>query len=410
MSIRRLDIAIWLGLLALAHALLVARVVDPPVNVAFAVVNAYFLLFGALLAQARRATGRPVALYLAAYVAGYCGLIYLCFIYNPQWQPRFFLYAVPYVTLFRLPLGLTLLAVFIFAMLVGQSWSLQLFVALGAVAVMLHLVRQYRRDWFLVAALGVGALLFAVFLFPVFCLATTDSPQTLMETFGQDGVQRAIATSLLSATAAAAVILVFGVPFAWGLARAQFRGKSLVETLIDVPILIPHSAVGVAYLLLFGEKGAWGTLDLANTFAGLVAVQVFVSAPFLIKTVYGAFDAMGAQYEMTARTLGAPPGAAFVRVALPLGARAILIGFILAWARAVSEVGAVELFAYYPMTAPILIANQVSQRGIDQARPIAVALVLTCLFAFLLLHVARRLATGADRRHEAQAAVLSQSS
>ncbi len=390
MTIRRTDIAAWAGLIILAHVLLVSRWVEPFVNAAFCAVNLYFVFFGALLLRWRREAGRAVGLYALGYLAGYAALIWLCFVYNRQWQPRFFLYAVPYITLFRLPLGLILLALFVASSLIGQAFALQMFAALAAIAVMLHQVWRTRRDWFVTTLLALGALAFGVFLFPVFCLATTDSPQTLLEVFRRPEVRQAIGVSLLSATAAAAATVLFGVPFAWALARSQFRGKALVETLIDVPILIPHSAVGVAYLLLFGDKAVWGeALRLSGTFWGIVAVQVFVSAPFLIKTVYQAFDAMGAGYETTARTLGASAAGAFVRVALPLGTRAIAIGAILSWARAISEVGAVELFAYYPMTAPILIANRASQMGLAQARPIAVLLVLTCLFVFLALQLGR---------------------
>lgn len=394
MKIRRIDIVAWVGLVILAHVLLVSHYVEPFVNLAFCVVNLYFVLFGVLLAHWRRQDGRPIALYSLGYVLGYAILVAMCFIYNRQWQPRFFLYAILYISLFRLPLGLALLWIFIAATLVGQVFALQLFALLAATAVILHQVYRARRDWFVIACMGFGALAFGLFLFPVLCLATTDSPQTLLDVFRRNDVREAIATSLLSATAAAGLTVLFGVPFAYALARSHFRGKTLVETAIDLPILIPHSAVGVAYLLLFGEKAIWGQpFRLSGTFWGIVAVQVFVSAPFLIKTVYQAFDAMGEGYEMTARTLGAGPAGAFGRVALPLASRAIMIGLILAWSRAVSEVGSVELFAYYPMTAPILIANKASQLGIDQARPIAVLLVLTCLFIFLGLHVGRTLAT-----------------
>jgi len=394
MKIRQSDVAAWIGLVILAHVLLVSRYVEPFVNLAFCVVNCYFVLFGALLAHWRRQAQRPVVLYMLGYVLGYAALVVLCFIYNRQWQPRFFLYAILHISLYRLPLGRALLWIFIATTLVGQVFALQMFAFLAAVAIVLYQIRRSRQDWFVVACMAFGALAFGLFLFPVLCLATTDSPQTLFEVFHRSDVRRAIATSLLSATAAASVTLLFGVPFAYALARSQFRGKALVETLIDLPILIPHSAVGVAYLLLFGEKALWGqSLGLSGTFWGIVAVQVFVSAPFLIKTVYQVFEAMGNGYEMTARTLGATPLGAFGRVALPLASRAILIGLILAWSRAISEVGSVELFAYYPMTAPILIANRASQLGIDQARPIAVLLVLTCLFIFLGLHAGRSLAT-----------------
>jgi molybdate/tungstate transport system permease protein len=393
MKIRSTDILAWAVLLVLTHALVLSRWIGPFDNLAFGVVNFYFLLIGALLIQWRRQAGRPVRLYMLAYVLGYAALIYMCFVYNRQWHARFFLFAVPYISLFRLPLGIALLGAFILSTLLGQVYALQLFTVLAVVAILLHRVYRSRRDWFAVACMAVGAIAFGLFLFPVLCLATTDSPQSLLETLREEPVRQAIATSLLSATAAAGVTLLFGVPFAYALARTQFRGKALIETLIDVPILIPHSAVGVAYLLLFGEKSIWGeSLPLSGTFWGIVAVQVFVSAPFLIKTVYGAFDTMGSSYELTARTLGASPAGAFMRVTLPLASRAILIGVILAWSRAISEVGSVELFAYSPITAPILIANKASHQGLEQARPIAVVLVLTCIFVFLGLHLGRTLA------------------
>ena len=82
MRIRRIDIAAWAGLIALAHVLLVSRWVEPFVNVALYVVNLYFLLFGALLAHWRREAGRPVGLYLCGYVLGYAALAALCFVYN----------------------------------------------------------------------------------------------------------------------------------------------------------------------------------------------------------------------------------------------------------------------------------------------------------------------------------------
>lgn len=395
MKIRPIDIAAWVGLLVLAHVLLISRWVEPFINLALGVVNFYFILFGVLLARWRREARCRVLPYVVGYVLGYAALIYMCFVYNDQWQGRFFLFAVLYISLFRLPLGLTLLILFIVSTLVGQVFALQMFAVLAVIAVLLHQVYRTRRDWFTIACMGFGALAFGLFLFPIVCLATTDSPQDLLQTFRQLAVREAIGWSLLSATASAGLILLFGVPFAYALARSQFRGKALIETLIDVPILIPHSAVGVAYLLLFGEKSIWGQvapLTTAWSFWGIVAVQVFVSAPFLIKTVYQAFDAMGDKFETTARTLGATPGGAFWRVTLPLASRAIVIGVILAWSRAVSEVGSVELLAQYPTTAPILIADKTTQLGLDQARPIAVVLVLTCLFIFLALHVGRTLA------------------
>ena len=123
MKIRRTDIVAWAGLLILAHVLLVSRWVEPFVNLALCVVNLYFVTFGALLFRWRREANRPVAAYMLSYALGYTALLLMCFVYNRQWQPRFFLFAILHISLFRLPLGITLLWLFIGATLVGQIFN-----------------------------------------------------------------------------------------------------------------------------------------------------------------------------------------------------------------------------------------------------------------------------------------------
>jgi molybdate/tungstate transport system permease protein len=124
---------------------------------------------------------------------------------------------------------------------------------------------------------------------------------------------------------------------------------------------------------------------------------VFVSCPFLIKTAIASFEAVDPRLELVARTLGASPASAFVRVTLPLAARGLAIGAILCWSRAISEIGSLQIFSEYPKTAPILVYQDWASAGLEYSRPVAVLLVLTCLWMFVGFHLVRRLALGAAR-------------
>ncbi len=252
------------------------------------------------------------------------------------------------------------------------------------------MVHRRAYGWFHVAAIAFGLAVFGLLMFPIVCFVLLDSPQTVLETFSQSEVVLALKTSLISATISTFVVLLFGVPLAYGIARTKFRGKAVLEAAVDLPILIPQSAVGVAFLWVAGSKGMLGgVVNVPGTLLGVVLAQIFVSAPFLIKTALTSFEAVAPQLESVARSLGASPAGAFWRVSLPLAGRGIFVGCILTWSRAISEVGSVAILAYYPMTAPVLVFSRSTQAGIEQARPVAIVLVLTCLWIFVGLHFVR---------------------
>jgi molybdate/tungstate transport system permease protein len=171
-----------------------------------------------------------------------------------------------------------------------------------------------------------------------------------------------------------------------------------------VPILVPQSVVGVALLTMLGPGSPLGKalagagLQVAGTFAGVVVAQVFVSCPFLIKTAMTAFEGVPAHLESAARTLGASPARAFARVTLPLASRGVLVGMILAWARSISEFGSIILFASSPVTAPVLVHTEFAKAGLSESRPIAVLLLVVCLWIFVMLQFGRSLMPAALRR------------
>ncbi|MHB8352429.1 MAG: ABC transporter permease subunit, partial [Thermoplasmata archaeon] len=155
-----------------------------------------------------------------------------------------------------------------------------------------------------------------------------------------------------------AIIVGLGVPLGYLLARKGFRGKSVVESLVTLPIILPHLIAGIALLLLFAPQspvGAWAIragFPVFETIWGTVAVMVFVSAPYTVLASQVAFESAGETVQEVARSLGASPAEAFASVTLPLAARGILAGAVLSWARAVSEIGGFLVIAYTVYPAP----------------------------------------------------------
>jgi len=216
-------------------------------------------------------------------------------------------------------------------------------------------------------------------------------PKILLDTLLDPEVNGAIWLSLYAAIIATAVGFVLGVPLAYLLARVEFPGKQLVEGLIDVPIVVPHTAAGIALLFVFGRDFFAGKafhfmgIDFVDSAAGIVIAMLFVSVPFLINSAKEGFRKVDVRLEKVSRTLGASPWQAFFRISLPLAWRSILAGSIMMWARGISEFGAVIILAYHPMVAPILILERFETYGLAYSQPVAALLIIICLFVFITL-------------------------
>jgi molybdate/tungstate transport system permease protein len=221
----------------------------------------------------------------------------------------------------------------------------------------------------------------------------TSSPEVFRDAVLDKEVRDSIWLSLYSGLIATLIGLVFGVPLAYILARQDFRGKSIVEGLIDVPIVIPHTAAGIALLFVFGRQMFFGKafhsigIDFVGATPGIVVVMLFVGVPFLIDSAKEGFKAVDPRLEKVARTLGASPWQAFLKISLPLAWRSIISGSVMMWARGISEFGAVLILVYYPMVATILIARRYESYGLESARPVTVLLILICLVIFVVLRV-----------------------
>jgi len=373
---------------------------DPPFSVGMnlALFFTNIFVFSAAATVLRRRSARTVGL----FVAGYTALFLLVLVLLGK-APLFILLVVAYAGFFGAPVLLGFFAIFVVCFVVLQPFAFETFIPLSLIYSVFWRTRG-RASLFARLCLCGGLVALAVVLFPLISLGMQDSLQTLWHTFTRGDVASAIWLSLLTSTVATVVLALWAVPLAYALARIDFPGKRWVESMVDVPILVPQSVAGIALIVLLGPGSVLGSvleslgLPISGSLFGIVIAQVFVAAPFLIKTAMTAFESVPLQYELASRSLGASPAATFARISLPLASRGILVGATLAWARAVSEFGCIVLFASSPVTAPVLVHTEFLRAGASESRPIAILLLIICLWVFVMLQFGQTLLPFALRR------------
>ncbi|MCU0634251.1 MAG: ABC transporter permease [Gemmatimonadaceae bacterium] len=241
-----------------------------------------------------------------------------------------------------------------------------------------------------------AALLAAVLVGPIVLLLAGHGAAGVRALASDAEVQGAIARTLLCATIATAIALVLGVPLAWWLAARRGPLTRLLGALLDLPLVLPHPVAGIALLLAFGTQSALGRaladagLAVVSSSAGIVLAMCFISAPLVISTARDAFAAIPPDYILVARSLGHDAWSAARRVALPMARPTIVAGAATAWARAVSEFGAIVILAYNPKVASVLAYERFTSYGLDQALPVAAALVLVTLLPLAIVRVGTR--------------------
>lgn len=154
-----------------------------------------------------------------------------------------------------------------------------------------------------------------------------------------------VALTLRAAIVSTAIVVPAGLGMAWLLGRTRWHGKSLLETLVMMPLVMPPVATGLILLKLFGRHGIFGRLDVVFTWRAVVIAMVVMSMPLFVRAARVALQEVSARYEQVARTLGASEPRVFFRITLPLAARGIVGGTLLAFARAIGEFGATIIVA-----------------------------------------------------------------
>ena len=239
--------------------------------------------------------------------------------------------------------------------------------------------------------LSILGFLLVLFIFvPIARMLVSSDPGTLVSTAKEAEVHASIFLTLRASLWATLVALLTGVPLAWLLARKDFKGKKLIEGIIDVPVIIPHTAAGIALLSVWGRHSLLTKISGFSIMGTEIAISMamfFVSVPFLVNAVKEGFKLIDERYEKTAITLGASPWKAFFTVSLPMAKRTIMSGSLMMWGRGISEFGAVIILAYHPMAAPVLIFERFQNFGLKYALPVTALLILISLAIFIIVRV-----------------------
>jgi molybdate transport system permease protein len=238
----------------------------------------------------------------------------------------------------------------------------------------------------------VSAVVLAFLLLPIIALITYQPLHDLIHGFGTKVATDAILVSLKTNAIAFALMIGFGTPFAYILARTRFPGRSLMITIVEIPLVLPPAVAGLALLVAFGRLGLLGHtlsalgIDLAFTQAAVVLAILFVAGPFYLRGAIAAFAGLDSTLLDVAGTLGAGPLRRLVRVAVPLAAGGLGAAAAVAFARGLGEFGATILFAGSfqgtTQTLPLAVYS-LFDANLDQA--VAIGVLLIILSAAILL-------------------------
>jgi molybdate transport system permease protein len=241
--------------------------------------------------------------------------------------------------------------------------------------------------------------LFALFLgLPVATLvARSVLDGSILAVAGSAAVLDALALSLATTAASLVLTVAIGLPLAVVLARRAFRGKWLIEAIVDLPIVLPPSVAGLALLLVFGRRGVLADplqtvgLDIAFTTIAVILAQTFVSAPFFVRAARTGIAGVDREIEDAGRVDGASEQELFRRVTVPLAAGALAGGLVMSWARSLGEFGATIMFAGSvegrTRTLPLVVYTRFQEGDLDASVAAAAILVLAALGVLVAVRV-----------------------
>ncbi len=210
---------------------------------------------------------------------------------------------------------------------------------------------------------------------------------------GLDTLRQAITLSLVTTAIAMGVIVLLGTPLAYLLARRAFPGRQVLDSLVDLPIVLPPAVAGIALLMAFGRRGVvgqwlaeWG-ITVGFSTAAVIMAQVFIAAPFFVRAAQGGFARVDRDLEDAAADLGASPVRVFTTITLPLALPSLAAGAVLAWARALGEFGATIMFAgNFPgvtQTMPLAIYARYGAGDLQAALLMSFVLLVVSLLILL---------------------------
>jgi len=254
------------------------------------------------------------------------------------------------------------------------------------------------REIALKAAIALVICLTMAFIaLPIASLFLKSSPDAVLRSMNDPAVKDALRLSLTTSTLTTLIVILMGTPVAYVNARFSYFGKEMVDSLIDLPVIMPPAVAGIALLMAFGRMGIVGQhlnalgFSIAFTTLAVIFAQVFVSSPFYIRQARTSFEDVDLSFENAARTLGASRIYAFFHVTLPMAMNGLISGAIMAFARSLGEFGATIMFAgnFQGRTQTMPLAIYTTMQG-DLDVALCLALILVAI-SFLIIALVKNL-------------------
>lgn len=256
-----------------------------------------------------------------------------------------------------------------------------------------HCLMIKKTSHFSLIFMMAGGILLLFIVAPLAGMFFQSNIPQLASTIKDKEVTDSIYITIIASMSATLLLSIFAIPLAYTMSRSRWRWKSIINGIIDLPIVIPHSAAGIALLGVLSKNGIIGKpfsalgIDFVSTTIGVSVAMAFVSVPYLYNAARIGFDNVPERLEKAAYTLGASPSRTFFTISLPMAWRSILSGFVMMFARGMSEFGAVIIIAYHPMTTPVLIFERFSAYGLKYAQPVAVIFISISLLLFITIRL-----------------------
>ncbi|KAF5419125.1 MAG: molybdate transport system permease protein [Candidatus Methanocomedens sp.] len=250
-----------------------------------------------------------------------------------------------------------------------------------------------RKSMLKIFTISITLLLTTFILSLVICIVTHTNQHVLLTSIASREIQFAIKLSLLTSIISTLMCIMVSIPASYALARYNFSGKTLINTIVDLPLALPPLVAGVGLLLLFGTTpfGNWlADLGLKFVFTplGIIIAQFAVNISFMLRIMRSTFEGISPRYEYVAQTLGCTPIQAFLRTTLPMSKNGLLAGGVITWSKGIGEFGAALMVAgatrMKTETLPISLYLNMSSGDLDLAIAAATILIIISIISLYI--------------------------
>jgi len=247
-----------------------------------------------------------------------------------------------------------------------------------------------KKHFFYLVFFFLSLMMLIFIVVPIIVLYVYAKPETIFTTLFNVDFFSIVYRTFMAGIIATLVLAGLGIPLGYLMARVDFRGKSVLQGVIDLPLVIPDTVAGIIVFLSFYRGGVFGQplstigLEFVDAFPGIVVAMMFVGAPFVVNTSKAGFLAIDPKLERVAMSLGASRFKTFFSISLPLNAESIWNALIITWSKGVAGFGSIIIIAYFPEVAPTYIYNSFLLFGLSAGSAAAGAYLLLTLIIFVI--------------------------